>query len=402
MLALTLASLIALPQEEQVFSIQNPNRLAITPKLNGVIEADEWDLLTAFDGVQSFMQWEPGAVYLAGEVPAGRSARISLDMNGDGWLVGDDNFEITLSPDPSVRRLVQDPQDGARWEHARDLEERLRVQTSETSAGWQFELQWSELSPATFKPGADFRIRIDSPEGTTETDVALAPRRLEPVRLVFDRAAGLPEGMQWSPDHRIRTVVPGEQIRLRLTFKNDGPEKIGRIDLRTLGFASPFTAMVNLPFPNFDRKKRAFVDYDARVAEGSPLGFNRLLARILTETGSEATIETSYQVTELVTITPNLRVERGVADTPRIIRGDIRLTSNSGRRLNGKLNFDLPSTWALRRGDDSPFSIYRSRGEARMIIELVTPPVGPGVIPIPIRVEVNGREVKQTAYVVID
>ncbi len=400
MLALTLASLVVLPQEEPVFTIPNPNRLAISPKLNGVIEADEWDGLTTFDGIQSFMQWEPGAVYLAGEVPTGRSARISLDMNGDGWLVGNDNFEITLSPEPRVRRLLQDAQDGARWESAPDLADRLRVQTSETATGWQFELQWSELSPLTFSSGADFRIRIDSPEGDSE--VALAPRRMEPVQLVLDRALGLPEGMQWSPDHRIRTVVPGEQIRLRLTFKNEGPEKVGRIDLRTLGFASPFTVISNLPFPKFDRKRRAFVDYEARVAEGSPLGFNRLLARLVTENGAEATIETSYQVTDTVTITPNLRVEKGVADTPRIIRGDIKLVSNTIKSLKGKLNFDLPTTWAMRRGNESPFSIYRARGEAKMIVELVTPPIGVGVIPIPIRVEVNGQEVKQTAYVVID
>jgi hypothetical protein len=323
-------------------------------------------------------------------------------MKGDGWLVGDDNLEITVAPEVSVRRLIQDVQEGARWQNEPILAQMMRVQTSAREGGWAFELQWLALDAAQFKVGSEFNVRFDAAAKDGSEAQAFLPRRTVPVKLAFDRAVGLPEGMSWAPDHRVRTVVPGEQIRLRLTFLNKGEAQVGRVDLRTLGFASLFTASSNAPFPQFDNKKRAFVDYEARIAQGAPLGFTRLTAKIQRQDGQEATIESSYQISDTVTITPKLKLEKGEAGTPRIIRGEVVLRSNTPASQRGKMFFDLPQGWALRRGHDADFTIYRARGEAKMRVEIVSPQGVSGLVPIPIRIQMGEKAITQTAYLVLE
>lgn len=401
MIPLIFSGLLALQQSEDLPAATSI-RLAMTPKLNGVVEAEEWDPLMSTNGLASYLQWEPGSLYLAGNVPTGQQAKISVDLNGDGWIVGDDNIEITVSPELKVRRLIQDIQEGARWQDEPLLAQMMRVQTATNDTGWSYEIQWLGLNSKMFADGQTFNVRAEAVDPSAVEPQAFLPRKTLPVKLAFDRATGLPEGMSWSPDHRVRTVIPGEQIKLRLTFLNKGEGKVGRVDLRTMGFAALFTATANMPFPSFDKKNRAFVDYDAKVAAGAPFGFTRLTARLQREDGQEATIESSYQITDQLSILPNLKLEKGVAGTPRIIRGDVVLRSNTPGSLKGKMFFDLPQGWALRRGNDSPFSIYRARGQAKMIVELVSPQGVSGLTPIPIRIQMGEKAITQTAYLVIE
>ncbi len=401
MIPLLFSGLLGLQTPDPV-ALTTSLRLAMSPNLNGVIEAEEWDPLVGQDGAPGFLQWEPGSLYVAGTVGADQIAKISLDLNGDGWLVGDDNLEITVAPEVSVRRLIQDVQEGARWQNEPLLAQMMRVQTAPKEGGWGFELQWLALDAAQFAVGRELNVRIDTaPKDGAEVQ-AFIPRRTVPVKLALDRASGLPEGMSWAPDHRVRTVIPGEQIKLRLTFLNKGEAQVGRVDLRTLGFAALFTGSTNSPFPQFDNKKRAFVDYDARIAEGAPLGYTRLTAKIQRQDGQEATIESSYQITETVSITPKLKLEKGEAGTPRIIRGEVILRSNTPASQRGKMFFDLPQGWALRRGHDADFTIYRARGEAKMRVELVSPQGVSGLTPIPIRIQMGEKAITQTAFLVFE
>lgn len=400
MIALLLTGLMA--QTTDDFSVEAVNRLALTPKLNGVLEADEWDTLSVGGGMTSFLQWEPGSLYIAGRVPAEQSARISLDLAQDGWLVGDDNLEITLSPEVRVRRLVQDTQEGARWVEEPLIARMIRAQAVPGADGWTFEMQWLSLESRLFQRNRQFNVRVEATPRDGLEAAAFLPRRTQPVRLAFDRARGLPDGMEWRPDHDVRTVIPGEGIKLRLTFVNKGDGQVGRVDLRTFGFASLFTGQKNLPFPRFDSKRRAFVDYEANVVDGAPLGFTRLIARLVRNDGQEAVIESSYQIADRISVTPELRVEKGEAGTPRIIRGDVILKSNTTASLRGKMFLDLPEGWALRRGNNADFRIWRARGEARMRVELVSPQGVSGLVPVPIRVQLGEKAISHTAYLVIE
>ena len=79
------------------FSVDEPNRLALTPLMDGKVVNEEWDRLTDSPDLKTFFQWEPGQVYLGSIARLNQDVVWSLDMNGDGWLVGSDNLEVRLS-----------------------------------------------------------------------------------------------------------------------------------------------------------------------------------------------------------------------------------------------------------------------------------------------------------------
>ncbi|MBL8060554.1 MAG: hypothetical protein JNK63_07565 [Chthonomonas sp.] len=399
MIPFLLTGLLATAQEPLPMSL----RLALTPKIDGVIDSEEWDPFVSPEPFRGFLQWEPGALYVAGEVPSGQEARVSFDLKSDGWIIGEDNLEVTVSQDGvKVRRLIQDIQAGARWQDEPLIAQTILCKTESNESGYAFEFRWLGLGATSFERGKKFNVRMEAREINGPEVMAFVPRATAPIELALDRATGLPEGMSWAPEHAVRSVVPGEQIKLRLNFVNKGESGVGRIDLRTLGFASLFTSSHQLPFPSFDKKKRAFVDYQAVIAEGAPYGYTRLVAKLDKPDGSVAVIESSYQITDILTVVPNLRVEKGEVGTPRLIRGDVKLISNTNESLKGKMYFDLPDGWALRKGNDAGFGIYRERGQTKMGVELVSPQGLSGLHSIPIRIQIGEKTIITTEYLVLD
>src|SRR5690242_14981297 len=80
-------------QFSQPLEVAQPVRLQLTPNLDGKIDREEWDAL----GSNTYLQWEPGRVYAAAQMPAGKALVFSIDGKGDGWLVGRDNIEYRVT-----------------------------------------------------------------------------------------------------------------------------------------------------------------------------------------------------------------------------------------------------------------------------------------------------------------
>lgn len=389
------------PPAVSQFSVSNPIRLAMTPKLDGIIEAEEWDpLATGVDGT-TYMQWEPGVLYFAGTSQSASGVKISLDLNGDGWLAGDDNYEVRLTPQFSMRRLINDATTGASWAEVPLVADTVQLATANEGTGFRYELQIPDTVLPKFKLGQNIGVRVDAIGDVSAEPAPYAPRQTSTVRLAMERASGIPAGLEWAPEYITRTVSPGQAIKIRLNFVNKGEGKVGRIDLRTSGFASVFTGIQNLPFPEFDRKGRAFVDYDARVANGAPFGYTVLNARLTNVDGTETSIQSSYRITDILNIEPNLKLDGGKPGEPRVVKGEILLRSASENGIKGKTIVDAPEGWAVRKGGVQNFSIYQSRGLARIRVELIVPAEFTGLVPLPIRVQVGEREIEKIAFIVI-
>ena len=80
------------PELTRPQGVTDPLRLALTPQLDGVVMDQEWDQLVQTPDGPVFFQWEPGAIYWAAKAKPGTDVVLSLDLAGDGWLVGDDNI----------------------------------------------------------------------------------------------------------------------------------------------------------------------------------------------------------------------------------------------------------------------------------------------------------------------
>src|SRR5258706_9110170 len=76
-------------------SVAEPDRLALTPKLDGKIDPEEWDELTS-QSAPTYLQWQPGAIHAAATLAKDQVMVVSLDLSNNGWLQGKDNVDVRV------------------------------------------------------------------------------------------------------------------------------------------------------------------------------------------------------------------------------------------------------------------------------------------------------------------
>lgn len=383
------------------FVVERTVRLACTPQIDGVVAPDEWEPLANFGGLTSYLQWEPGTLYLAGSLTAGQAAVWSLDLKGDGWLVGKDNVEVRLVPESGTwkvesRLLDATGRNGPEWKSGPVLPGGFAI--AGTPEAFEVKLLGASM-PIGFAPGESMGVRAEVQPAETPATPYL-PRQTAIVTLGLDQSIGLPQGLEWKSEYKARSVAQGETIRIRLNYVK--PEAIGleRIDLRTEGEAA-FTA-IGAAFPRADRRGRAFVDYETRAAEDARPGYRVLQGKVVGAAGVEFVTRTSYQVAPLLVFDTNLPRGLKAKGETQLIRGSVTLRSQSMNRLDGTFHLELPPEWSIAKGTDRKFTIYFPRGSSRIGLELIAPKDATGLIPIKYIAEIRGKRVEQVVPLYIE
>lgn len=379
-------------------------RLARTPRLDGMIEPDEWQLFASTDDAKTYFQWEPGKFHVGGMLPAGSRLVLSLDLQGDGWLVGRDNYEVTLSmvggqPEVQARQLDASRLEGPAWVALPGFLDATRVAAVQRGDTWTVEATLADSGYYVFPTDADknIRLRIDA----VEQDLPLyGPRATSLASLRYTMSKNIVPGAVWKPEFRTLTVTPGEEYRIRYTW-SFGPEGAGirQIDMRTEGPAGDHVAAITRPFPELDKKKRAFVDYQTRVAEGAPLGYHVLRGTAETFEAEPYTMYTSFRIAPLVDFEVVPLSKLRSKDEPQTVKLTTYIRSNSPKRLDGEMTLDLPTGWEAKTGQYKRFIIYSPRGGVRRVSEVVVPAGAKGVYPLTYRATIGSTVVDQTVWV---
>lgn len=406
LLAASLATLQERPFQG-AFKVDQPLRLALTPKLDGKIEHEEWEALSEFGDVKSYFEWEPNAVHAAATLPLDRSFVASFDLKGDGWLNGDDNIQVAVrfvegQAKASVKRLDGTRRDGPVWIEAPGLADALRYGVSSGDETWTVEVSLVDVGTGLI-PTSDANtigVRVDAIEPDPETLDAFLPRATAPVNLVFDLGTGLLDGMKWRPELKFRRVAPGEEIPVRLNFEGKDEMPLERVELRSEGFLERRSMTTALPFPKFDRKGRAFVDYKTMVANDAEAGW-RVVRGTVTGPASPIVVRTSVSVSPILSVDlTRVRDEKTKAGA-RVLKFSLYLISNSRNRLDGVTRIVVPDRWKLVAGDDKGFVIYQARGSVRRVIEAEIPDDAAGTFPFRVTVTIGGREIEHTHWITV-
>ncbi len=415
MFAIFLGAAIALQTQDQPpaiapipapppFEVKNPTRIALTPTLDGKIDPEEWESLAQIGPVETYFQWEPGILYLAGRAPVGKELVWSIDLDGDGWLVGKDNLEIRVSSAGTVKTVTRmddaTDRNGPRWIDSNLYPESLEIAGLEDPSGWTFEAKLLGVGIGDISESKRIGVRVDVVNAGESTPDAFLPRATCVVTLNLDTASGLPANLSWFPDYKVRTVVPGEGFPLKLRFKNEGKARFSRIEIRGEGAAKDATSSTGKPFPEFDLKGRAAVDYDTNIAGSASQGYRVLRATLIDSGNDSAVLRTSYRITDPVLFDVNLQQISSKPDS-QIVRGSVTLRSQSTKKLNGRFTLELPSGWAISSGNDRKFTIYHARGSWRNKLELISPQNARGLVPMKFRAEIGGKLVQSTYWYLI-
>ncbi|MBL8087495.1 MAG: hypothetical protein JNM85_05410 [Chthonomonas sp.] len=397
------------PSESPMFSryeVASTQRLALTPQIDGRFDQEEWDGLNTSVNAPTTMQWEPNKLFLGAVVPVGRDIIFSLDLNGDGWLVGDDNVELRVSwgdgaPIVRARRMDAMNRSMPLWIEQPFLEGMIRSAGIQEGDRWTLEMAVPAVSEQPFVLGRTLGIRSDDVARDQPSPEAFMPRSCTLVFLRYERGRNIPGGIEWASEYKARTVVPGEAIKVRMTMRRTGGTEINRAEMRTEGLAAAFTKRVELPFPAFDRKGRSFIDYETSVAPDATRGF-RILRTTLKSSGLEdAVLQTSYRISDIVDFEVTLPNGLVTEKDSRVLKGNVILRSNTLRRVDGVFTVGVPDDWSVARNREKKFIIYHSRGTAKIPIDLIAPQNARGVIPIAFRAQIGDRTVSSTTYLVI-
>jgi len=390
------------------FVVAEPARLALTPKIDGKLEEEEWDPIIGEAGMKGFFQWEPRKLHVAATVPSGHDLILSLDLKSNGWLVGADNLEIRVGTKDGVNRVMGRLVDatqvaGPQWVELPGIGMAAVVASSTGEAGTTYEVTLNDpnLGLLPRDPDSKLSLRMDSVPSEAAAIEPYIPRVMTPVTLAFQRAAALAPALRWKTEGAGVAVMPGDSVRLRETF--NGTDKLGiqRLSLRTEGFARRATNELTVPFPGFDNKGRAFVDYGTRVQPEAELGYRILRGELTSSDGVTALLQTSYRIAPVVDF-DLVRERFTTSDQPKTVRLTYFLRSNSPRRVDGTITLLPPDNFRVVSGNDKGFIISSPRGGVRRVFELEIPAGTKGVIPILVRTEIGGKSKDETIYLNVE
>lgn len=353
-------------------------RLASTPTIDGDLGYEEWQRLEGQGPGDFYMQWEPGIYYFAARFPVVNDLVISLDLEGDGWLNGTENYELKLrntDSDPilGVRRLLNIRQTGPEFRDGGILP--TAVTLDWTRDGDNMVVEGAVRAYLLPRPvdGKTIGIRMDSVPGGIGLGEAYMPRPTSKVFLQFDSSENLASGLAWAPAIRHRSVVPQERITMRFGFERMSPVEIRDISIRGEGAAADSLQSIRRSFPNWSRTGRAGVDFRSEIAPGSTLGWRVIRADLVGPEGDLGTVRTSVRIAPLVDITSSLPLMMEKKDEPQLLKGQIFLESNAVGTMRGTLNMGIPSEWTIVSGQDRSFRIGSPRGRSRNDFEIIIP-----------------------------
>lgn len=386
----------------------DPLRLAISPIRDGVVMDQEWDLLSETANGPTFFQWEPGKIHLGAKPKPGQEVVMSLDMNGDGWLVGDDNLEIRVrmdgeEPKAEVRQLDASDRSGPVWVVPRLMPNSVQVAAKNSSSYWNLEATvLAQGFSKEIKEDSRVGVRIDMVVAGTDVGPAYIPRNMGFTRLRFDKSRNLFSGLVWHPGIKNRNVARLDPLNFRFDFNVEGDcPTLQSIDVVGEGYARDAINQVTIPFPAADRRGRAIVDYSSEIKNEAVGGYRVLRATVLAADGRIAQIRTSFRISDLLDFDFGMPTTVRYSEEAQVIKGEVTLRSQGEGRINGKFMMKLPDTWSGRRGQEEEFLIYFSRGNAKVVCEYSIPGGASGVYPIVLTAKVGEHEIQKVVYVTV-
>ncbi len=382
--------------------VAEADRIALTPRIDGRIEEEEWDALGQSGEVRTFLQWEPGAIHVAAAGAAGKDVLVSIDPGGDGWLVGPNNLEARIGlreGKPFVKLRLLDATNVAGPVY-RDLPGLDLASTAAVGPDGTVEATIADpglmLLP---RKAGKLSARVDAIRTDEASLPANEPRALAPLNLKEERAAALPGGLKCRVDFNDIATIPGENVAIRFGFTGEPMPQ--RIALRTEGLGRLSTSATELPFPAAG-KGGAKVEYRTRIQPDALPGYRVARATITGSDGVPAVVQASYRVAPLADIELK-ETHLKSSDKDRSIRMGYVITGNSRKRLDGKATISAPGAFRVANGsDEQKLILAEPRQGLPKGFDFVIPANAKGVVPITFSLELDKKKFNVVRYVTID
>lgn len=383
------------------YRVESTVRLALTPKLDGMIEPEEWDPLGS-DGIQSFFQWEPDVLYWAATAGKTEDIVVSLDTQGDGWLNGKDNLEIRYKAGPEnrivVRTLDCTDGNGPQWRDGGVLPESIKMAAS-MGERWSVESSFTPRLGVNPKAGSKMAIRIDAVPAGTEVSQPYQPRSLALLMLQLDSSRNLPAGISWRPNMVFRSIAREDRLKIEFNLQREEGDFVPqRIEMRGEGLARTALAEISQPFPALDSKGRTSSEFTSVISPNAEPGWRVVRGTVKDKAGQEFQIRSSVKLSYLLDYEFNF--QNGARSVPdaQIVKGNVTLRSQANGRIEGVFGYDVPAEWTITKGKTTKILIHNSRGVFKVPIEFIIPKNTQGTFPLHFKVTIGSQVIEKTLY----
>jgi hypothetical protein len=382
-------------------------RLAVTPVLDGRMTSEEWDPLGESGGQPVFFQWDDNAVYWAAETDGAQDMILSLDYSGDGWLNGDDNYEIRVSvaggiPKTAIRRLDASDKNGPQWRPGGLAPSSVMASAKPTADGYVIEASYQP--PSNMKPEAGSRlgVRVDVAEPNDDLGAPFVPRSMGFLILQLDSSSGLEENESWRPRVRNRSIAREDEFGIEYEIRRDDDS----VDFESFAYRAEGDLKANLaegrqPFAPFKGKSMK-VGFKSIVAESATPGWRVVRAELTRADGSVAILRSSIRVSEFLDFDVRLPDTIKAQADAQVVKGSVTLKSQVMGQLEGMFTAEAPNEWTLSKGATDEILIYHARGTKKVNIEMIVPKNTYGVFPLKFSVKVGEKTVEHTLFLTVE
>jgi hypothetical protein len=359
-------------------------RQALTPKLDGVISPAEWDPF--FPGSTGYLQWDYEALYAAGSAPIGKAIVVSLDCEGNGWLVGADNLQFVATFDGTnatvtVKLLDATNVAGPQWKDANLIQTALIFKASGAASDWTVEIRIPATNPygLELKENKRLAARFDVVEGTEFQP--FSPRACAPAMLVLDKGADIPAGLVWKSNFKARRMDAGSDLNLGFELKNSAGDAIDlkRVKFTGGGTTDKWVDTVERALEPLAAGQKTTTSYSTKVNDNITPGFHAI------DVTGELADGRTFHATSSFEILPLLTFEWGI---PEVVNSEatdwtiiswVRIRNNTPAKMSGTFDLVLPEGWKAKRGPGTRFSLMGRADKARIGIEFLVPAGTSGV-----------------------
>lgn len=348
------------------------------PIIDGIIGNEEWSkCYTLQEGDVTgtiYLNWDDNNVYIAAQTDKPAWLVVDLDCNGDGWLRGADNLELTVPPmtagsKPALTARILDAlsiNDSPTWNDTVVSPSSINMVEKTDGAGQVIEMAIPKgiagLNPRE-NASMMFRADILPADATPVPTKPYEPHKLLDIILVDTRTVTVP-GI--TPLLKLNDVnfIPGEKLdaTLQIASQLSDPTQIQSVTWQGIGPASNLVntlRQVNIPV--IKPLKNITLKYHSQIPNNAILGYYQFETDGVLTNGKTFSNTISFAVVEpfnlSITTTPSSVAINSVGETQ--LKVDVNIYSAVPGYAQGEVELATPSGWDIKGRSKKGFYVDR-------------------------------------------
>ena len=358
-----------------------------TPTIDGKIIPGEWDIFYSIpeenNSIVTYANWDSKNLYLAAECNAIDNFAIMVDLNADGWTVGEDNYLIKTNENGEIDilKVVKTGDNGVTLVSVVvSQENQIHAEKSLVNGKTNIEIS----IPATmfdlgkFSMGnLNFNLSIEAPvTGWSSFNPNDITDNTFGCKLVNYKSSSLePFSIEFFLTKQY--VVAGDTLDGKVKIKNNSKEAVvvKELIMAGEGLCEDLVSSSKIIVGEIKPGKTFEREYHTRVLADTDLGCKVLGCEIYTKDMKVGGALRSFQVINQAVFSPY--VPKPVCYTSdKVIRLGVRVISYSDKKYStGFASVVVPEGWEIEGNNHNKFSIKGYNKYVDLIFRL-TPPLG--------------------------